>query len=179
MAPLPTPRTVAEARRLVRPARVLGGAAQVLWMVAAIAAGLTALGLAVAVWRADPTTMGIAITVVVAVALFLPAWWLRHARGTFAGLVELPERLETFSQGRPRFTIDSREDLAALRTGGLLRAARTIRTTVGEVTDFLSPASAVAEVATPTFWLWTAAATAATGVLGLLAPVSVVFLILG
>jgi len=174
-----SPRTVAAARRLVGPARVLDGAAQVLWVVAAIAAGLTALALAVAVWQSEATALGVVVAVVLALLLFVPAFWLHHARGTFADLVDLPRRLEELGQGRPRFTIESREDLSALRSGGAINAARTIRTMVAEVTDFFSPASTVAEVATPTFWVWTGAATVATGVLSLLALGSVVYLVFG
>ena len=174
---VPAPRAVAAARRLVGPAKVLGGVAQVLWVTAAIAAAVVSLALAVALWQAGTSVVGVIGVVLLILVLFVPAWWLHHARGAFADVVELPARLETLGQGRPKLTIDSRQDLADLRTGGVLKAARTIRTTIGEVTDFLSPASTVVEVASPPFWAWTSAAVVATGLLVVFALAALVFLV--
>lgn len=168
--PAPPPsRTIAAARRLVGPARSLHAAARVLWVVAAGAGALLWLESFTGVLLGGPPPVGYVVALLMLVVLLAPAWWLRHARDAFADLVVLPERLETLQTGRPRFSIDSREDLAALRHGGVVSAARTLRRTIGEVTDFVSPATTVAEVATPVFWVWTAVAVVATAVFTLLA----------
>ena len=156
-------------RRLVGPARILAGLAQVLCIIAAVAAIAFWLELVVAVDVGGVSAVTVVAAAIGLVVLLVPAWWLRHARDTFRDLVVLPQRLETLSAGRPRFTIDSREDLRKLRTGGFVDAARTVRTTVGEVAEFLGPASSVVEVAAPPFWVWTATAAVATLVLVVLA----------
>ena len=167
--PTPPSRAVVAARRLVGPARVLHAAARVLWVVAGGAGAVLWLESFAGVLLGGPPPVGYVVALVVLVVLLAPAWWLRHARDAFADLTVLPERLETLQAGRPRFSIDSRDDLTALRRGGVVSAARTLRRTIGEVTDFVSPATTVAEVATPVFWVWTAIAVAATAVFTLLA----------
>jgi hypothetical protein len=167
----PPPRAIAAARRLVGPAKVLAALCRVLWIVAAVAGGLFWLEAFLPIVLGGPTWGEGVVALVALVVLAVPAWWLRHARETFVDVVGLPARLDALRGGRPRFSIESRDDLRALRRGGVLDAARTIRTTVGEVADVLSPASTVIEVAAPPFWLWTAGAAVATVVLVLLAVV--------
>lgn len=172
------PRAIAAAQRIVGPARLLGGAFQVLWVAAAIAAGVIALALVVALWQAEVSAAGYAAVAPLVIVVFVPAWRLRSARSTFADLSELPQRLQSFSDDGPAFTV-TRDDLANLHRGGVLAAARTVRTTVSEVTEFVSPASSVLEVASPPFWVWTAAATVATVLLVVLGVVATLYLVVG
>jgi hypothetical protein len=155
---------VAAVRRIVGPAKVLAAVAGGLWRCGALAAvALTAE--AHAARDGDELSRRTVLTAVVTLlVLLVPAWWLHHAQGTFRDLLALPDRLR-----RPDLTIDSRDDVRQLRRGGFLSAARTIRRTVGEVTDFLGPVASVVEVVAPPFWLWTAVAAVATLVLGVLA----------
>lgn len=167
---------IVAATRVVGPARVLAGAANVLMWVALVAGAAISAALLAAAWGEG---VAIAAALVIAAVLLAPSWWLRHARSTFRDVIALPDRLRTINDGTSPFTV-SKSDLApsSLRTGGIRRAVRTVRTTISEVSDFLSPASTVLEVVAPPFWLWTAVAAGAAIVLLAAAPLVLLVLAL-
>jgi hypothetical protein len=173
---MPTPqipqRAIDASRRLAGPARVLSVTARLVMLVG----GGAALVLALAVGA----RIGIVVGVVVGVVLAVPAVWLFHAASSLDDVATLPARLQAVRDGTPLVTV-SRADLApaTIRRGGVVGAARTVVRTAREVGDAVGPAAAVVEVATPTFWIWTAIAAAAALVLGLVALVVAVVAIVG
>lgn len=172
MRPQPVPAHVIAAARLLRgPASFLQAMARSLAVVAAVAA--VVIWIAVLGDAAGRFPVGTVISVIAAIVLAVPAWWLRHAASTFGDVIELPARLEALGE-MPKFTIESREDLRALRTGGPLAAGRAVRATVGEVSEYISPASTVTELVALPFWIWTLAAGAASLVLSFVAIITAV-----
>ncbi|MDQ3106464.1 MAG: hypothetical protein M3Q68_01480, partial [Actinomycetota bacterium] len=115
------------------------------------------------------------VAIVLLVVLLVPAWWLRHAGEVFDELARLPTWLETNAKG-PTFTVADRQALSDVRTGGALRAIRTVRMTVGELGDFLGPVTNAIEVAAPPFWIWTGSAVIAAFVLAIVGPVALLAL---
>jgi hypothetical protein len=161
--PIPQ-RAIDASRRLVGPARVLAPVARTL----EVAGALAALVLAVVV----ALRVGLAAAAVTAVVLALPAVWLHHVAGAFTDLVTLPDQLQAVRDGTPLVGVTRRElHPRALRRRGAGGAARTLLRTAREVADAVGPASTAVEVATPTFWVWTATAAVAAVVLTVVAVV--------
>ena len=156
------------ATRVVGPARVLAAAATVLLWIALLSGIVISAALLAAAWG-EGVAVGAAL--VMAAVLLAPWWWLRHARSTFRDVIALPDRLRAMNEGISPFTVSKNElSPSSLRAGGIRNAVRTVRTTISEVSDFVSPASTVMEVVAPPFWLWTAVAAGAAIVLLVATP---------
>ncbi len=159
---------ITAARRVVGPAAAVGRACRLL-AIAALAGGSTTAA-TIGLGAVGRTLAGLVVTVIAAVILGAPGWWLRQAGKVLAEVADLPDWLASATDV-PRIPVRNRADLEALRDGGIVGAVRTIRSTITEVTDYLGPASSIVAVASPAFWGWTGVA-AAVG--ALLVPIGLV-----